>query len=89
MKIFRMSDYEWYAAEDLESAIKCYMDDTGVSREDVDDDEPCEISQDEMDGLIYHDHEAEPPIEHSFAVQLAIELKDGRPFPRFFAGTEY
>lgn len=89
MKIFRVNECDWYAAEDFESAIKLYMEDAGISREDVDDGDPEEVSPADMNGLTYTDNEAEPPIQRSFAEQLSIEMNDGKPFPRFFASTEY
>lgn len=38
MKVFRLNEYEWYAANDLEEAVDAAMKLTGCSREEVLDD---------------------------------------------------
>jgi hypothetical protein len=89
MKIFQLDDCDWYAAPDLESAIQFAMSETGLTREDFEDAE--EVPEGAMHFLKYHDSDGEggPVTIRTFAEQLAIELKDGKPFPRLFACTEY
>jgi hypothetical protein len=101
MKIFTMNDCEWYAAENLEDALKAMTEEVGCEttpegiaalREDSDVDDPGEISDESMDNLTYTDDSGLPEggiIKRTFREQLAKMIADGCKFPCFFATTEY
>ncbi len=94
MKIFKLNDCDWYAAEDMESAIQQIMYDTDNTREDCVDSSAHELTDDEMDRLQFVDdggvidEEAEDG-SRSFRGQLAVMIERGDSFPCLFATTEF
>lgn len=89
MKIFRLNEYDWYAAETLEEAIAGYKELTGVGDDGVDD--PWELDDEELDRLKFHftdDNEQSTGVVMSFRDALAKRIADGEKFPYFFASTE-
>jgi len=92
IKVFRMNDCDWVAAETSEDAVVYYLD--MISAKNTPEDrfeyleEPIEaLGDDDMKKLQFHDPEA--GTKHSFADQLEAEKEAGRKFPSFFASTEY
>ena len=93
VKIFKLNDCDWYAAEDMESAIRQIMYDTGNIREDCVDSSAHELTDDEMDRLRFiddreNDEDAEDG-SRSFREQLALMVERGDSFPCPFASTEF
>ena len=93
MKIFKLNDCDWYAADDMESAIKQIMYDTGNICEDCVDSSAHELTDDEIDRLRFiddreNDEDAEDG-SRSFREQLALMVERGDSFPCPFASTEF
>lgn len=44
MKVFRMNEFDWVAAKSLDEAVKWYLKEFGLTREEI---EPKEVSLDE------------------------------------------
>lgn len=84
MKVFKMNDCDWVAAESLEQAKKFALDDPGTEIED-----PRELTDADMlrlkhsgdDGVEY-----DPPI--TFKEELERNIADGVEFPCIFATSE-
>jgi hypothetical protein len=93
VKIFKLNDCDWYAAEDMESAIKQIMCDTGNTREDCVDSSAHELTDKEMDRLRFVDDIENDPeaagSSRSFREQLALMVERGDTFPCPFATTEF
>lgn len=91
IKIFRMNDCDWWAAEDMESAIIAYLSESGFIRGDVPD--VRELTDDEMDTLQFiPDDPDEDGIEIiTFREMLERMTAPGGMgfFPCGFASTEY
>ncbi len=86
MKVFRLNEMEWFAAENMEDAIREGLSLESCTREELVDGDAHELSKEEMERLIFHNEDG---TKVTFAEHLAILEKDGEPFPRFFATTEY
>lgn len=88
MKVFKVSDYEWWMAETLEQAIGDFKETTGAEPE-----EPRELSGTEMQTLRFHDAVGEEPRagcrSRSFATELQHRIAAGVDKPELFATTEY
>jgi hypothetical protein len=93
VKIFKLNDCDWYAAEDMESAIQQIMYDTGNVHEDCVDSSAHELTNEEMDCLRFMDDREFGPdaagISRSFREQLAIMIERGGSFPCPFATTKF
>jgi hypothetical protein len=89
VKVFRLNEYEWYAAETLESAIGEAVRITGVPADEVDDDAR-ELTEEEMDSLVFYDNmeDQEASETRTFREQLDRLIETETEFPTFFAGTE-
>lgn len=49
LKVFKLNEYEWYCAENLESAIQFAMELTGCSRDEVaEDPSECDLNNNYM-----------------------------------------
>ena len=90
MRVYRMDDMEWWVGESLAACVaegrrqcgpECYPD----SREQY------ELSDADLQRLIFVDESdgAEPPVQRTFAEQLAREIAEGGPFPRPFAAEDW
>lgn len=90
VKVFRLNDYEWYAAETLESATGEALRVTGVSPDEAADEFAGELTEEEMDRLIFYDNmeDQEASETRTFREQLDRLIDAGTEFPVFFAGTE-
>lgn len=92
IKVFRMNDCDWVAAETAEQAMEWYLKETGVSKGEATDGEPAvELTAAEMLTLKFVDREeADPPVERTFEEELAERVAlPGAAFPQLFASTEY
>ena len=90
IKIFRVNDYEWYAAETLESAIAKAVEMSGLPADEAADEDASAISEGEMDTLVFYDdmyHKNESKTR-TFRDQLKLIIDKKVEFPTFFAGTE-
>lgn len=91
MKIFRLTDYEWWIGETLESCVADYIENYTGDPDTVDDDAH-ELTDDQLDTLIFTDtdeNERATGEKFTFREQLAREVAVGGRFPRMFASTEY
>lgn len=93
IKIFQMNDCDWWAADSLESAIQDCMEQYGYTREQVEEDEPRELTDEELDSLQYTDDPSDSEAEtRTFREQLKVmqqEPEKYTPHPCLFASTEY
>jgi len=94
IKVFELNDTEWYAGESLEACIDYYFkevlgeEDTPEAREDYLD-EPCEVSEEAMNRMQFHDLDGGDETVRSFREQLDLLIAGGQEFPMMFATTEY
>lgn len=84
MKIFYMTDEEWWIAEDMQSAVANYIEETG---EQPDEDALRELDEEELDTLQMAESEDGPPC--SFREQMQRHIDNKHSIPGFFAGTEW
>lgn len=101
IKIFCMNESDYVAAEDFESAVQWYMQETGLTREDATDGATDVVSSKAMGKLKYfidddvelRAHGVGPEkvsrLEISFAEELQHLISVGQEFPCLFASTEY
>lgn len=101
IKIFNMNDYDWYAAETVEDALKemaetlsCGTDpdDIAEMRREYQVKNPVELTDEDMDRLKYIDTDENDDPEgdpRTFREQLAKMISEGDKFPCMFASTEY
>lgn len=85
IKVFRLNDYEWWAARSLEEARSDYTETTGLSGEDAFD-HPTQLSDEEMDQFIFIGDDG---TKVSFRQHLSNSIARGNQFPGPFATTEY
>lgn len=82
IKLFKMNDYDWWAARSIEEAVqdyKTFCGEDGIKN-------PHELSEEEMNRLIFKDDDGE---SRTFNEQLKKEIDRGAEFPCMFASTEY
>ena len=94
VKIWKMNDCDWVAAETLGQAKQCLADTVGsgtVNKEFEDEflDEPEALSPFEMKTLKFRDEDAPKEKEISFKERLQFMIASGEKFPTFFASTEF
>jgi hypothetical protein len=92
--VFQLNDYEWWAGSDLEGVKAEYTKQTGCGEEDDAFDDPYELSDAEMDKLLftYYENDDERPENkrtRTFREELDRAIAEGQTFPCVFAGTEY
>ena len=91
IKIFRMDDNEWWAGESLEACVaegrrqcgdECYPDDPYWQYE---------LNEEQMQQLMFVDESdgAEPPVQRTFAEELARRIAAGETFPQPFAAEDW
>ena len=89
MKIFKMNDYDWWAANSLEDAVADCLSSYGCLPSDIDDviEDPCEISSESLDRLMFTRDDGS---KVTFRTELDAQLADADncPFPHLFASTE-
>lgn len=86
LKIFMVSDCEWWIGADADAVRQAVKDECGLTDEDLED--FCEISNDALDHLKYTDcDEDERPVGNprTFREQIEVEAALGGRFPRLFA----
>ena len=81
MKVFQLSDYEWFYAESLDEAFAAALDHSGMSRAEYEQDfTPRELSEEEMDApneVNLAEDDSEPAKLVSFREALDLELSLG------------
>jgi hypothetical protein len=89
IRIFAVTECEWMAASSLEEAIAGYLKETGMSQEDIAEEDPVEVADSELDRLIFTDDEGETSVKRTFREELARRIAEGAEFPTLFATTEF
>lgn len=87
VKVFEMNDCDWVAAATLESAVAHYLKEHagGRSAEDAMDN-PHELTEEEMESLIFSDEDRG---RSSYKSRLDYLIAERVKFPCLFASTEY
>lgn len=90
MKIYKVSETEWYKANSLEEAIACAMVDTGLSQAELTEGiTPAELTEAEMELMRIA---TEPPFPGSSSVSfrqgLEWEIAAGHDKPGIFCSKE-
>ena len=86
LKVFRIDDYDWVCAKSKEEAIEWYLEETGVSEEDINDiDDIVECDLDKNNMFIDE--------EHTKKITFRESLESGEflsnTTPCIFCTTEY
>lgn len=98
IKVFRVTDYEWWAGESLEAVRPAFEQEHGVSAEDPDEgfDGAYELSPEQLATHTMHEWDEDFEDDHqpeagmpTFQECLDLMVRNGRKFPCFFAGTEW
>jgi hypothetical protein len=74
LKVFRMNDYEWWMATTLDEAKRLCMEYCELPEDEACDD-PCELTEAEMQRLKYSDDDGRTV--RTFAEQLARKIAGG------------
>lgn len=86
MKIVQINDSEWMIGESLDACVAGYVENYG----DADGvDEPSELSDSELDGIISLDEGTGEIIKRTIREQLEIEIAAGGIFPRHFGSSDW
>jgi hypothetical protein len=85
LKVFKLNDYDWWAAETLEAAIADYRRDTGVDADELAD--ARELTDAELDRLRFRDPDTRK-ILNTFRAELEALNRAGVAGPVMFASTE-
>ena len=90
IRVFRVNDYEWYAAETLKDAVAEAMRLSGLEQDEASDEDAGQIGEGEMDILLFHDDmcHKDKSKTRTFREQLKLMVDKKVEFPTFFAGTE-
>ena len=86
IKVYRLNEYDWVAAESMEEAIEWYCRTTGVARSEATDEDVRELDEREMERTVFTLEDGD---QISFAEQLERCLDAEREAPFLFASTEY
>ena len=86
VKIYKVSAYDWFAAESANDAMECAK---GVLSYDDDEyyKDPVEVSESKMDTLIFVEDDDHNTYK-AFRKKLDEMCSTGHKFPCFFASTE-
>lgn len=87
IKIFRVDDCDWYAAETEEEAIQAAMADSGESREYYEEEKQGELSAETMLSYKFTEEDGNEA-EKTFRQKLDEMIAEGQSFPCCFACTE-
>ncbi len=87
MKIFRMSDCDWWVGPDAESVKKAYMAEIGLDEDEFEG--PEELTNEQVWSLRYFPDLNDKTKSMSFMQQLTDMVRSGIKFPCFFATTEF
>jgi len=86
IKIFKVNDCDWVAAENVKDALECLASVTDVYEGDV----PEELTEEELDSHTFFDEdEGEGQERKSFRQRLAELVAAVETFPQMFASSEY
>lgn len=92
VNVYAMNDSDWVVARSEEEAAKFWSEfaaTLGMYPEDVEEDLPVRVSDEEMRRLQYHTDAGSRHNEIiSFAEQLARLVREGEEFPCYFATAE-
>lgn len=91
ISVWQLTDYEWFAATDRESAIACALELWGTPRQDAIEQCGLEIDAqpDDLDTSQINVAEDEQDSELiSFRDQIKRLIDDGTTFPCFFSGID-
>lgn len=90
VKIWKIADCDWVAAETVGQAIDLYMGESGVPFEEIQED-IVEVDDDDMEKLKFIDdiENAETSPRRSFRKQLTNMINARVKFPTMFATSEY
>jgi hypothetical protein len=95
IKVFQITEIEWFAAATEEDALKayaeyaegCYGKDSEEAREQLAEfGGPEELSEESMQAMRFTDEDG---TVRSFREELDRRIADGDEFPAFFATSEY
>jgi hypothetical protein len=89
IKVWQVTDVEWFAAATAEDALKAFAEYAGDCYEELLEEfgEPEELSDAALDRLQFTDED--DGVSRSFREELAKRIADGGAFPQFFATSEY
>ena len=87
MKVFRLNDYEWWAAETLEEAKEACLKQTGLDEDEAIDEswEPYEIPDQDLDTLTVTDDEGSERRTVTFRQAIDELTGKGQEFPCLLA----
>jgi hypothetical protein len=85
MKVFRLNEYDWWLAPDLETAIQSAMKECGYNLEETVDIRAHELTWQEMGQLTFHHDDLG---NMTFAEEFYQRIVGGITEPEMFASTE-
>ena len=92
IKVYKVGECDWIAAENTDSAIEYFKEMLGYSDDDLKEEEieAVEMSTEQMQKLQHLGDEGMqgPPYPRSFQAELNALVSQGVEFPRLFAATE-
>lgn len=94
-KVYAMNDCDWYVARTPEEAVEAMRENMGYKNVDdlkgdgMLDDQPTELSADDLDGHYFHLDESKSGPTITFRAQLDRMIAEGKGLPGFFASTEF
>lgn len=88
VKVFRLNDCEWWAAETLPQAIAACRAQVGVEYQDELIDDPRELTEEDLDRLKFNRDDG---TQCTFREELNAQIANmgNESFPHLFASTEY
>jgi len=90
IKIFSITDSEWWMGTDLASVVKAVQEEYGLDDDDTAN--AAELADADLDALRFADSDENDQLTgttRTFREQLAIEIGAGGQFPRLFAMEEF
>jgi len=87
MIIYKINETDYYMANTLREAVECAIKDTGLTQEEIyDDDFACELTDFDLDNLEYSEEFDNGVIAHR---TFREELEAREQIPQLFASSEY
>lgn len=83
-KVFKLNEFEWYAAPSLAAAVAAWKKETGCDDDALD--EPRELTEKEMDTIKFH---SDDEGILTFREELRLQRQRTGEYTGFFATTEY
>ncbi len=87
IKVFRMTNAEYWAGRTLEECIEDYRFEYGDDEDEMLD-EPAEVTDEDLDKLRFTEDVDGEASEDTFRQRLEEMVRDGEHFPTLFATTE-